>query len=233
MKIAICDDERRFLLQLKDYIEKYCRSLDMVLSEFSNGQELLNATRKTTFDVYFLDIEMPGIDGLSLAKKLREMDHDAYIIFLTSHTEFAMEGYEVNALRFLPKPVNEQKLKEVLSYITDKNREGRKLTVKCDGDDVNIGLNDILYIEAQDKYVNIVTSKGEYLVRQTINDLEKQLTGEGFFRSHRSFIVSVAKIERLNREEALVKGGNSIPLSRGKYSELREMLYNYVSEEAF
>lgn len=233
MKIAICDDEKHFQLQLKNTIEKHCQSLDMLLDIFSNGQELLNSLKKTSFDVYFLDIEMPGIDGLTLSKKIRDLDREAYIIFLTSHTEFAMEGYEVNALRFLSKPVNEEKLREVLSYIMDKKREGRKLAIKCEGEDISLNLKDIIYMEAQDQYVNIVTTRGSYLTRRKINDFEVELSGEGFYRCHRSFIVSIARIERLSRDEVSVEGGSTLPLSRGKYGELKELLYSYVSSEAF
>ena len=106
MRIAVCDDEEKFRDQAKSMIDKISGSLDIVVDTYSNGYKLLEVFDRNPYDVLFLDIEMPAMDGITLAKKLRENSDKIYIIFLTGHVEYAVEGYEVNALRYLTKPVH-------------------------------------------------------------------------------------------------------------------------------
>ena len=117
MRIAVCDDEKVFGESLKGYLESYYRSLDVLIEVFYSGQALLQRCRggRLPFDLIFLDIEMEPTDGICTARCLREEGQDVLIVFLTSHFEFAAEGYEVNAFRFLTKPVNREKLAAVLS----------------------------------------------------------------------------------------------------------------------
>ena len=95
--------------------------MDVIVDAFADGRKLIERFEKAPYEVVFLDIEMPEMDGITLAKKLREMDGNVYLVFLTGHVEYAVEGYEVNALRYLTKPVKEEKLKEVLRFVMEKN----------------------------------------------------------------------------------------------------------------
>ena len=115
MRIAICDDEKILQEQLKVEIEGYFNSLDIMTVCFNSGEALLVDFEKNQYDIVFLDIEMNGLNGLQTAKYLHEKKKDLPIVLVTSHTELAMEGYEVQAFRFLGKPIDRNKL-----YATDR-----------------------------------------------------------------------------------------------------------------
>ena len=136
MRIAVCDDEEKFRLQEKNLIDKLCGSMDVVVDAFSDGKKLLERFDATAYNLVFLDIEMPVMDGITLAKEIRKRSEDTKIVFLTGHVEYAIEGYEVNALRYLTKPVAEDKLRDVLRFCMDKDTEGKQLALREDGEDI-------------------------------------------------------------------------------------------------
>lgn len=184
MRIAVCDDEEKFRTQAREMIDKLAGSIDVVVDAYEDGRKLLQAFDANPYDVLFLDIEMPAMDGITLAKKLRERSDSIYIVFLTGHVEYALEGYEVNALRYLTKPIQEDKLREVLRFVMDKSSSKRQLLIKVEGEETLINVSDIIYLEAQNQYVMIYTVSGEFLVRYNIGDFEEQLKNDGFFRVH-------------------------------------------------
>ena len=236
MRIAVCDDEEKYRLQAKDGIDRLSQSMDVLVETFSDGKKLLEHFDKMPYEVVFLDIEMPSMDGITLAKKLREKSTDVYIVFLTGHVEYAVEGYEVNALRYLTKPVKEDKLREVLRFVMDKNAGDRQFKLRADGEELFFHLSDLLYFEAQNQYVNIHTTKGTYLVRANIGDYEEELANEGFFRIHRGYLVALSRVRKLLKTEVEVEETGKktavLPVSRAKMKPLKEALYAFVEEEA-
>ena len=236
MRIAVCDDEEKFREQAKNMIDKISGSLDIVVDTYSDGYKLLVVFDRNPYDVLFLDIEMPAMDGITLAKKLREKSDKIYIIFLTGHVEYAVEGYEVNALRYLTKPVQEEKLREVIRYVMDKSKSKRQLMIKEDGEEILLNVQDIIYFEAQNQYIMIYTTSGKHLVRYNIGDFEDQLRGDGFFRTHRGYLVSLAKVKRLVKTDVLLdtpEGEVLVPVSRSNLKTVKEALYAYVESSAF
>lgn len=232
MRIAICDDESLYRQQALSAIENISKSLDVIVDTFSNGKELINKFKALPYDLIMLDIEMPEIDGISLAKKLREISEDVYIVFLTSHLEFALEGYEVNALRYLTKPVNHQKLKETLDYIAQKQSEEDVLWIKTEEADEKIKLSEILCFEAQNQNVIISTANNSYTTRYNLGDYEKELKAKGFARVHRSYIVSLDKISKLGKGCVYLESGVNLPVSRSKEKELKSALLSFADKEA-
>ncbi len=235
MRIAVCDDEEKFRNQARDMVDKLAGSLDVVVDAYSDGNQLLAAFDKKPYDVLFLDIEMPAMDGITLAKKLRERSDSIYIVFLTGHVEYALEGYEVNALRYLTKPVQEEKLREVLRFVMDQSTSKKQLMIKEDGEELLLNIADIVYFEAQNQYVMIYTTEGEHLVRYNIGDFEEQLKADGFFRVHRGYLVSLAKVKKLVKSEVIMDGEDgevSVPVSRSNVKPLKEALYAYVENTA-
>lgn len=107
MKIAVCDDDLIFQRQIKEELDRYYRSLDVLIEVFSSGESLLEAVCADPYGFFcvFMDIEMPGIDGMETTRRLRKLNRNLPVIFLTSHRDLAMDGYELNAFRFLAKPV--------------------------------------------------------------------------------------------------------------------------------
>ena len=135
MKIAVCDDNAVFRSSVKTEIEQYFQSLDVLVCEYDSGESLLKAMKGITFDLILLDIEMDGIDGLETARCIRKDDTQVPIVLLTSHTEFALEGYEVNAFRFLPKPLEHEKLVKMLADVEKQifSKSNLLIGVKKDG----------------------------------------------------------------------------------------------------
>ena len=116
MKIAICDDEPLFIQQLQQMIQQLYPLPELMIDTFTAGEQLLDKIirSQSAYQLILLDIEMDGDNGLHIARRLQQMHYEAPVVFITSHQEFALEGYEVNALRFLTKPVSPQKLLEAL-----------------------------------------------------------------------------------------------------------------------
>ena len=233
MRIAVCDDEELFRIEFKTILDKVLVNSEYDIDTFSGGSSLYEAFLKNPFDLVFLDIEMPGIDGITLAKRLRAVSENVQIVFLTSHIEYALEGYEVNALRYLVKPVDMNKLSEVLKFIQDKKNNSRQIMIKQEGEDIVIDISDVIYIESLDKNVRIVTSKSEYIIRYNISDYEEELKNSGFFRSHRSYLISLSKVKKIVKNDVVMDGDISLPVSRSNVKALKEALYAYVEGTAF
>ncbi len=233
MKVAVCDDEKRFRDDIAGRIDKLYSSLDVIVDSFSNGRKLIEAFDRKPYDLIFLDIEMPEMDGITLAKKLREKSDKVFIVFLTGHVEYALQGYEVNALRYLTKPVQEEKLIEVMRFVSDRLTEKRQIRIKVDGEELFINVSDIIYMEAENQYIMIYTVDGNYLVRYNISDYEKELKSDGFYKAHRSYLVSLGKVKKLSRGNVIMEGDISVPVSRSAAAGLKEALYAYLEEKAF
>ena len=233
MRIAVCDDEELFRIEFKSVLDKVLINAEYDIDTFSGGSSLYEAFLKNPFDMVFLDIEMPGIDGITLAKRLRAVSENVQIVFLTSHIEYALEGYEVNALRYLVKPVDMNKLSEVLKYIQDKKNNSRQIMIKQEGEDIVIDISDIIYMESMDKNVRIVTSKNEYITRYNISDYEEELKSSGFFRIHRGYLISLSKVKKIVKNDVVMDGDISLPVSRSNIKALKDALYAYVEGTAF
>lgn len=233
MRIAVCDDEELFRIEFKSVLDKVLINAEYDIDTFSGGSSLYEAFLKNPFDLVFLDIEMPGIDGITLAKRLRALSENVQIVFLTSHIEYALEGYEVNALRYLVKPVDMNKLSEVLKYIQDKKNNSRQIIIKQEGEDIVIDISDIIYMESMDKNVRIVTSKSEYITRYNISDYEEELKNSGFLRIHRGYLISLSKVKKIVKNDVVMDGDISLPVSRSNIKALKDALYAYVEGTAF
>lgn len=236
MRIAICDDEEKYRIQLKTILDKLLINTDDDIETFSDGNNLADSFRKEPFDLVFLDIEMPAVDGITLAKKLRAFSDKVFIVFLTGHVEYAIEGYEVNALRYLTKPVDVDKLKDVLNYVREKLGSTRQIMIKEDGEEIVINVSDVVYIESMNQNVRLVTTKGEHIIRYNIGDFEEQLKDDGFFRSHRGYLIPLSKVKRLIKTDVVLDGGTNevvLPVSRNNIKPLKDALYSYVEGTAF
>ena len=233
MRIAICDDEEIYRIELKSLLDKLLINADYNIDTFDDGNRLSESFKALPYDLVFLDIEMPAVDGITLAKKIRARSENVFIVFLTSHIEYALEGYEVNALRYLTKPVDIEKLKEVIRYVQEKQGSSRQIIIKEDGEEILIDINDVIYMESMNQNVRIVTAKGEHVIRYNIGDFEEQLKNDGFFRIHRGYLISLSKVKKLSGNDVILDGGETLPVSRSNVKPLKEALYTYVEGTAF
>ena len=232
MKIAICDDEWIQLQATKAQLEEAYKSLDLRIDVFQDGRQLIASTEKICYDLIILDIEMPGIDGLSVARKLRELKQETALVFLTSHLEYALKGYEVNALRYLTKPIKKEQLTEIINHLIEKNSEARRILLKAEDEMVMVSVRDILYMEACNQDIRIVTGDREYLRRYNIRDYEEQLNPYFFVRCHRSYLVNLSHIARIAGRDIVVDNQDIIPLSRTREKSVKEALFLYTKRSA-
>lgn len=223
IRFAICDDEEEQLQYLKSLVSEWARRLNLTiqLRTFTSAEAFLFAYEEdSAYDVLLLDIEMKDISGIELARRIRKEDNHVEILFITSHFEFISEGYEVDALHYLTKPVAEDKLHAVLDKALDRlHTEPPYVIISCEGETVKLHEPDILYVEAFLHYISIHTPHREYKIKESISSFEKRLSDD-FFRIHRSYLVSLKAVTRISRADVTLEGGALLPLARGKYDAI-------------
>ncbi|MCI9277226.1 MAG: response regulator transcription factor [Lachnospiraceae bacterium] len=222
-RVAICDDDKNQLNSLQSVIEKWGRisGSPCEVSAFPSAEAFLFAYEEDKhWDILLLDVEMEGMSGMGLARRVRQDNLRAEIIFVTSHFEFVSEGYEVDALHYLTKPVPEDKLMEVLDKAGERlAAEPPSQVITCEGETVKLYERDILYVESFRHYISIHTKDREYKIKENISAFEERLRG-GFFRIHRSYLVNLKYVIRIGRTAVTVEGGEELPLARGRYDQV-------------
>lgn len=238
IKAFIVDDEPLAREVVKKHLQKYT---DIVLvGEANDGFEALKLIPEVKPDLLFLDIQMPKINGFELLELLSE---NPSVIFTTAFDEFALKAFEVNALDYLLKPFSEERFDTAVSKKRDSElkhevkrdiplqiiHEQNRIVVK-DGTEIKIiPIDEVDYIEAYDDYVKIYQGKKYILKKQTMNHFEQVLPKDQFIRIHRSYILNVNQLTKIESYEknsyvAILKSGTSIPISRSSYSDLKSRL---------
>ena len=195
-----------------------------LIEVFSSAEAFLfRWADEKAYDIMLFDIEMPGMDGVTLARRVRAKNRDAQIVFVTGYTDYILEGYEVEALHYLLKPVIPEKLFKVLDRAAERlRRNGRALMIDLGGETARVPLYEIRYVEVMRNYVT-VHAREDYTVKRTLAEIEAELDEE-FFRVGRSHIVNLRFVRRVSREAAILEGGASVPLARGSYEKLNRAL---------
>lgn len=242
MKIMICDDEKYIRDDLKKRLEEYYNSMDVLVLPVSSGEELLKIAEREQGDVFciFLDIEMEGMDGLETARRLRTEYPALPILLLTSHTELALEGYEVQAFRFLAKPLRQEKLVEALRAVEKSVRtaETHKLRIAAGDREIYVDCRDISYVKSENVYLNIVTTgaessgqeHGRLLMRGKLKELLTRLPEYIFCQIHRSYIVNLSHVASFDGRNVQMDTGESLPVSGGRREMFRERMTRYLRE---
>ena len=228
-QIIITDDNPADILCLRTLTEEWAelRKITCGIVSYSSAEDFLFHCGKTcTCDLLFLDIEMPGIDGVSLAKTVRKSNKNVNIVFITGYSDYISEGYEVSALHYLMKPVNKDKLFCTLDRAYERSvRNMQYLTLKLPDTIMRVPFGDIRYLEVRQNYVTVYADK-EYTIKQTLGEFEKQLApDDSFFRVGRSYIVNLRCIRQVTKKEIFLLDSTVIPLPRGMYEPLnREII---------
>ena len=233
MRIAICDDEEIFRRSVCEKInEIYKDDIDMVLRIFERGETLIKDFKEndSAYDIIFLDIEMENINGIDTARNIRKINTDVLIAFLTSHEEFAKDGYEVNAFRYLSKPIREDKLIECIENAKKICDGAKKIIIKYKDEEIILKATNIIYLEAQNKDIYIHTRDNVYVQKNNLSYYENQLKECGFFRVHRSFIVNFNYVKSYTNKEVLLDNNEKVNLSRLKYKSFKDQLYLFIKK---
>jgi len=226
--IGICDDDAAFRQYLSGIVRAWAASSghDIDLQEYPGAENyLFRAEESVPTDILFLDIEMGGMDGVTLAKQLRRTNETMQIIFVTGYSDYIEEGYEVSALHYLMKPAGEDKIRAVLDRAAsrlDKNERTLKLKT-ADGLSL-IPLRAIRHIRAQGNYLT-VSADEEYRVRMTLSEISG-LLDDRFLKISRSDIINLRMVSRTTRAEVFLSDGTSVPLPRGAYEPLNRAIIN-------
>lgn len=237
MKIAICDDEIDFGQELRTLLTRWAvnNGLSLTLYQYMNGDDLLTALQTTSVDLIFLDIIMPLLNGIDTARELRNAGITVPIIFLTYSREFALESYEVKALNYLLKPINNHRLFSVMDeFLNNFEASAETFTAHTADGFCKITLNDVDYLEAQNKQVLVYLSDGTILkIRELFSKCEGVFTPEkGFFKCHRSYIVNLSRVKQFTRNLITTGISSSIPISRNSYSAFKDAYFAYMFDSA-
>lgn len=233
MKIAICDDQMAMHTELKKRLENYAkkRNLIMIYNDYTNGFDLISSQNE--YDIIFMDYQMAEIDGLETARQIRKKNTETAIIFLTSFPDIVFDTFEVNAYRFLVKPIDDKKLESALDSFLADNDESNYILIKTDDSNKKININDIIYIEASDKYCNIRTNEGTVLFKKTLSEIEKMLPEDKFFRCHRTYLVGFRHIVSHTSTDILFDNKERALISRVKISPFKKAFTNYIKRYNF
>ncbi|MCL1786501.1 MAG: LytTR family DNA-binding domain-containing protein [Defluviitaleaceae bacterium] len=228
IKFCICDDENAETVYLSGLVRAWAgeRGQTVDIRCFPGAEAFLFAYEDSQdVDVLLLDIQMGEMDGVALAKKVRQGNKAVQIIFATSYMEYIADGYDVEALHYLIKPVDAQKLAAVLDRAVGKLAQAeRALVVQNGGQSVRLPLYEIRCLEVMHNYVTIHTSHDEtFRVKKPLSVLERELD-EDFFRAGRSFIVNLRYVRKVTKQAVELDGGQIAPLSRGVYDKLNRAI---------
>ena len=235
MKIAICDDEIHFIDAICPMLEKWAkeREIKLTLYRFMNGDDLIDAQKSECMDLIILDVIMPLLSGIDTARELRNTNQTVPIVFLTSSREFAVDSYEVKALNYLIKPVDEAKLFLVLDDFLKAFRQPETFfTAKTADGFQRIDIADVDYLEAQNKQVLVHLSNDRTIaIRELFSKCAEVFSPEnGFCCCHRSYIVNLNNVERFSKTEIITVHNAVIPISRNSYAAFKGTYFNHMFE---
>lgn len=234
IKIVLCDDDPIFLESTCAKIKSLVRGnpWNAVVSMFEDAMDIPEHLLAEG-DIFFLDIDFSekGYTGLDIAKQIRQLRQDSIIIFLTNYIEYAPDGYEVQAFRYLLKSTAEQKLEKHLREAIDKLSEGREtIQISISGIPTTLCLEHILYVESQGHLAIIHTQKPgsandpikEYKVYSSLTNMEQQLANRGFLRIQKSYLVNMRRIIKYRCSEVTLDNNATLPASEKLYAEQKK-----------
>jgi len=238
LKVAICDDDSRDLLQIASLLESYRRDRKAELSyvSFQNTIELLSSMDNRDYDLLLLDMLMPGINGMQVAREIRERNSQIQMVFLTSSPEYAVESFSVRAYHYLLKPPSEEKLFPILDRLMDDLRKPEDaLHIKTQSSVFSLPYGKIEYIEVSAKKLYFYLTDGDTRkVTGKLADFEHALLKKSsFIKVHRSYIVNLQWVQELRQGELVTVSGRRVPVSRAAYPQVRTayMQFLFCEEE--
>lgn len=227
LSIAVCDDEVLQCCALSQKIQEILDELNVpcILHRFYSGNALLKETGH--FDILFLDILMQDPDGLETARIFRQRSSDQILIFISSSREYVWDAYDVEAFHYLPKPVNDEKLKAVLQKAVQKASKGPReyMIIRREHRQQKIFLDDICYFEIRGRIIDVHGTDGCFTYYEQIRVLEDRLQNKGFFRCHKSYLVNLNYVDSYSRQELFLDNKERIPIAKRRYDDFcRELL---------
>lgn len=227
INVGICDDEKIACAELKMLISEIKSDWDITI--YNKGIELLDNIERE--DLVILDIGMPEIDGMKIAEYIRQKNNKVEIIFLTGHIELMSKAFEVRAFRFLCKPVDKNKLLEALDGVEKEIRDKKKLVVRGNDKLEIIDIKDIVYIEAYGDGTFVYMKNRVVDTKKTLKWWEEKLGQREFYKSHRTYIVSLGYVSSLEKTKVKFSCfNNEVPVARRHIVGLRDAILKFTKE---
>ncbi len=230
MRIAIVEDEPAYAQQLKEYLQRYQEEFQQTLqvSHYPSGLALLQSFQGQ-FDLILLDISMPGIDGMETARRIRTTDDQVILLFVTNLAQYAIRGYEVDAMDYILKPISyfafSQRLNRALSRVNRRTRQFLAVVTRVGTR--KVAVDTIQYVESIGHDLIFHTTDGDIRSTGTMRDAEQRLAGHSFFRCNKGYLVSLEYVDGVKDGCALV-GGQELLISRPRKNAFLEALTNYI-----
>jgi two-component system, LytTR family, response regulator len=239
MKAILIDDEPLARSIIKEYLQDHAEI--QIVSECSDGFEGVKAIIQHQPDIIFLDIQMPKINGFEM---LELIEQPPSVIFTTAYDEYAIKAFESNAVDYLLKPFSKDRFEKalqkwrsqegantqnLLDAVAESPQQSNRIVVRTGGKIKIIPIDDVHYLEASDDYVKVHTKEGGFLKNKTMSYFEKVLDPQQFVRTHRSYIINIQLITRIDPYEkenfvAILKSGAQVPVSKTGYPRLKAVL---------
>ena len=230
IRIAVVEDHPGNAEQIQNFIERYAKENGEVIEtiHFSDGIFLVEQY-KARYDIIFMDIQMKLMNGMEAAEKIRKMDSDVILVFITNYVEYAIKGYAVKALNYILKPINYFDFSEVLSESIKqiRNTVETYISIRQPNGIVRMPASDIYYIESSNHIVTYHTKKGNYSVRDTLRELEERLKNQHFSRCNTCYLVNLSHVVRID-QNIVVVGNDTLAVSRPKRKAFLEDLTSYM-----
>lgn len=227
--VGICDDEEAVREDLREKVLGNMAGAEILC--FSSGEELLECP--ADFDILYLDIQMPGRNGMDVARDFRREHKQCILIFVTGVEEYVFQAFDVGAFHYLVKPFSEKKFAQVLEWAVETKRqrqeeEDRAVVIHVGGSHRRILLRDIVYAEVFNRKVVIHTLSGSVEYYGKLRDLEREV-GEGFFRTHRGYLVNLRHVTKYDAANVYM-GGEAALLSKANYPDFVKALLKYAGK---
>lgn len=233
MKIAVIEDEQAHYNLLSSYIKKWGKENNIKLNvwHYVSAESFLFVwDSEKDFDVLFVDIQMSGMSGMDMARRIRQSDEKIVIIFTTGISDYIEEGYDVAAMHYLLKPIREEKVKECLNKALTRRDNKKYILVHTDEDIIKLPSDDINYIEAMGHGCIVGVKAGKnssIIIKESISEMEKQVDENEYVKCHRSYICSIVNIHHIDKTSIYFDNGDSVPVSRRMYDKVNQAFIRY------
>lgn len=231
MNIAICDDSREYRDLLKEHIGFYFRDrgIDFSCREYDSGEALL--AQEQDYDIVFLDIEMPGLNGIQTAKRINTMGRGTVVFIVTAYQDYLDDAMDLNVFRYIDKPIDSQRLYKGLDRAVEYI-DGREIAFTSrDNDIVVLDKNDIICIEVSGKRVYVTTAKRQYVAKENMDFFRKKLTASYFAVPHNSYIVNFNYVVGFSRKKITLSNMQTVSVAPKRQSEIKAKFMRFMGEE--
>jgi len=232
LKVAIVDDDSIYIHELNAHLMRFKaeKGIEIQVTTFSSGFELIS-DYEPIYDILLLDIEMPHLNGMELAKSIRKSDPYAVIVFITNTAKYAINGYEVNAFDYMMKPIEYTQFAIKFSAAIEvivKRSEYSILVPTQDGSR-HIKAQEIIFIEVRDHWIFIFTKDGEFKMLGILKEMETQLSAYHFIRCNKSNLINLQHVTRMRSYSVVMQGDHELKVSRGKRKEVQNAFISYYN----